>query len=101
MIMATAGAPNVAQQASETAETETGKQLPTRKCQYPLCGVVFEPKRINQKYHQPACRQADWRRRHEQSFEFLCPHCGGAISIQLWISGCGVAANQVGPEGTK
>jgi hypothetical protein len=78
---------DVVQQASETAEAQTGKRLPTRKCQYPPCGVDFEAKRINQKYHQPACRQADWRRRHGHGLTIMCPHCGGEIDAQLWVRG--------------
>jgi hypothetical protein len=88
----------VVQQASEMGQTNTEKRLPIRKCQYPPCGVVFEPKRINQKYHQPACRQADWRRRHGQTFELPCPHCGGPTRIEVWITACDAAASQVGPD---
>lgn len=87
----------VESKASETAETRTGKQLPTRKCQYPPCPVVFRPKRINQKYHRPACRQSDWRRRHGQRFELPCPHCGHGVRVEVWVSACD-AASQVGAD---
>lgn len=51
------------------------------RCAYPPCAEPIEKPRPNQRYHSPACRWADWRRRHPPLPR--CPNCGATLSIRV------------------